>query len=181
LLEAMQRVVQARQDAHLLLMGFPNLDQYAQKAESLGISDFVTFTGRIPYENAPAYLALGDFAVAPKLSLTEGAGKLLNYMAVGLPVVAFDTPVAREYLGSDGALAERGDVASLAANLLSHVDLVDTAPEQLGITGQRLRQRAVRTFSWDRAGGLIVQVYRELLGAAAPEVTPGESGPAVPT
>ncbi len=134
LLEAMQRVIRERQDAHLLLMGFPNLDYYAQKAEALGVSDFVTFTGRIPYENAPVYLALGDIAVAPKLSLTEGAGKLLNYMAVGLPVVAFDTPVAREYLGSDGALAVRGDVDSLAAELLAYLDLAEAAPEQLRIT-----------------------------------------------
>ena len=66
LLEAMQLVVRERQDVHLLLMGFPNLDYYAQKAEALGISDFVTLTGRIPYENAPVYLALGDIAVAPK-------------------------------------------------------------------------------------------------------------------
>jgi glycosyltransferase involved in cell wall biosynthesis len=161
-------------------MGFPNLDQYTQKAESLGISGFVTFTGRIPYENAPVYLALGDFAVAPKLSLTEGAGKLLNYMAVGLPVVAFDTPVAREYLGSDGALAERGDVASLAAKLLAYVDLAHTAPEQLGVMGRRLRQRAIQTFSWDKAGNMIAQVYRELLGAATPVVAPGESRPAAP-
>ena len=106
LLEAMQRIAQERQDVHLLLMGFPDLDFYRQKAEALGIRARVTFTGRVPYEKAPAYLALGDVAVAPKLSMTEGAGKLLNYMAVGLPTVAFDTPVAREYLGTLGALAE---------------------------------------------------------------------------
>ena len=161
-------------------MGFPNLDYYAQKAEALGVSDFVTLTGRIPYENAPVYLALGDIAVAPKLSLTEGAGKLLNYMAVGLPVVAFDTPVAREYLGLDGALAERGDVGSLAAELLAYLNLAEAAPEQLRIPGQRLRERAVRTFSWDRAGLLIVQAYRELLGEAPSAVASGISGSPVP-
>jgi glycosyltransferase involved in cell wall biosynthesis len=173
LLEAMQRVIQERQDVHLLLMGFPNLDYYTQKAESLGIRDFVTFTGRIPYEQAPAYLALGDVAAAPKLSLTEGAGKLLNYMAVGLPVVAFDTPVAREYLGSEGALAVRGDVESLAANLLAHVHLATMAPDQLRSAGQRLRQRAVQAFSWDNAGRSIVQAYHDVLGAVSPAVIPG--------
>ncbi len=172
LLEAMQRVVQARQDVHLLLMGFPNLDQYAQKAKALGISDFVTLTGRIPYEHAPAYLALGDMAVAPKLSLTEGAGKLLNYMAVGLPVVAFDTPVAREYLGAEGALAVRGDVGSLAANLLAYVHQASITPDQLRIAGQRLRQRAVQTFSWDKAGRLIVQSYQDLLDDAPLALAP---------
>jgi glycosyltransferase involved in cell wall biosynthesis len=167
LLEAMRRVVQECQDVHLLLMGFPNLVQYRQKAESLGIRDFVTLTGRIPYQDAPAYLALGDVAVAPKLSLTEGAGKLLNYMAVGLPVVAFDTPVAREYLGPEGALAVHGDVESLATNLLAYVHLAGTAPDELLSAGQRLRQRAVQNFGWDDAGRLIVQAYRELVGGSA--------------
>jgi glycosyltransferase involved in cell wall biosynthesis len=172
LLEAMQLIVRERQDVHLLLMGFPNRDHYAQKAAALGISDFVTLTGRIPYENAPVYLALGDIAVAPKMSLTEGAGKLLNYMAVGLPVVAFDTPVAREYLGPEGILAVRGDVESLAANLLAQVILATAAPDQLRSAGQRLRQRAVQAFSWDKAGRLIVQAYQEVLGEVPPAVLP---------
>jgi YD repeat-containing protein len=162
LLEAVRRIVSERQDIHLLLMGFPSVEFYRQRAAALGVSEFVTFTGRIPYSEAPAYLALGDVAVAPKLSLTEGAGKLLNYMAVGLPVVAFDTPVAREYLGSDGALAVRGDVESLASKLLAYAHLADTAPEQLRATGQRLRQRAIQTFSWDKAGRLIVQAYQDV-------------------
>ena len=161
LLEAMQRIVQKRQDTHLLLMGFPNLDQYRQKAESLGISDFVTLTGRIPYREAPAYLALGDVAVAPKLSLTEGAGKLLNYMAVGLPIVAFDTPVAREYLGQE-VYWPRGDVQSLAESLLA---CLFASPEQSDRMGQRLRQRAIKHFSWVQAGRQIVEAYREVVGA----------------
>ena len=98
----------------------------------MGIDDFVTFTGRVPYEQAPVYLALGDVAVAPKLSFTEGSGKLLNYMAVALPTVAFDTPVAREYLGPDGLFAAPGDVESLAQHLC----------EALGLDKRRLRTSA---------------------------------------
>lgn len=164
LLEALQYVVRERQDVHLLLMGFPHLDFYRQKADALGLSGFVTFTGRIPYQQAPTYLALGDVAVAPKLSLTEGAGKLLNYMAVGLPTVAFDTPVAREFLGSEGWLASRGDVESLARSLLDGLSLADSDPERFHSTGQRLRQRAVQHFSLDRTGRQIVMAYQELLG-----------------
>ena len=109
LLQAICQMVREEGAAvHLLLMGFPAVETYHQQAEQLGIGTHVTFTGRIPYQQAPIYLALGDVATAPKLSLTEGAGKLLNYMAVGLPVVAFDTPVAREYLGPDGLFATRG-------------------------------------------------------------------------
>jgi glycosyltransferase involved in cell wall biosynthesis len=155
LLEAMQRILQRRSDVYLLLMGFPGINIYEQKAVDLGIRDHVIFTGRVPYrETAPLYLALGDAAAAPKLSLTESAGKLLNYMAVGLPTVAFDTPVAREYLGLHGLLAERGNVQSLAEKLL----IALASPE----LGAPLRQRAVQHFSWRSAGEAIVAAYDEL-------------------
>jgi len=155
LLEAMQRILRQRSDVYLLLMGFPGIDIYQQKAVDLGIQDRVIFTGRVSYRaSAPLYLALGDVAVSPKLSLTESAGKLLNYMAVGLPTVAFDTPVAREYLGIQGFLAERGNVKSLAKQLLIALE----SPQ----TGMPLRQRAVQQFSWRAASETIVAAYTEL-------------------
>ena len=49
------------------------------------------------------------------ISRTEGLGKLLNYMAMGLPTVAFDVPVAREYLGDLGLYAETGNAAIASA------------------------------------------------------------------
>ena len=102
---------------HLLLGGFPNLDHYRGLARKIGIADRVTFADRVPYERAPEFLSLGDIAVAPKLSQTEGAGKLLNYMAMGLPSVAFDTAVSREYLGEYGVYAERGNAQSLGREI----------------------------------------------------------------
>lgn len=158
LLRALQLLVQRREDVHLLLMGFPGVPVYQRLAQELGVGDFVTFTGRIPYPEAPKYLALGDMAVAPKLSATEGAGKLLNYMAVGLPTVAFDTPVAREYLGQDGVLARRGDVASLADKLYQCLFEMDGSSQQVELSRQ-LRQRAVRLFGWQLAGRQIEGVY----------------------
>ena len=69
----------------------------------------------MPYpEGAPRFLAMGDIAVAPQLSATEGSGKLLNYMSMAMPVVAFDTPVSREYMGEHGVYAPPGDVAAFA-------------------------------------------------------------------
>ncbi len=161
LLEAMARILEKRQDVHLLLMGFPNEPYYRHRAERLGIADHVTLTGRVPYAQAPRYLALGDVAVAPKLSLTEGAGKLLNYMAVGLPTVAFDTPVARQYLGSDGLFAVKGDVGSLSDTLLTA--LFPAEPADVAARGRRLRQRAIRQFGWEQAGLAIADIYRRAI------------------
>lgn len=162
LLQAMQQIVCVRPDTHLLLMGFPNVEYYQAQATELGIRDFVTFTGRLPYQLAPIHLALGDVAVAPKLSLTEGSGKLLNYMAVGLPTVAFDTPVAREYLGPDGIFAAPGDVADLAQKLLFALSM---AGADLSL-GQRLRARAREHFGWAEGGKQILDVYQRLLEKA---------------
>ena len=112
-------------------------------------------------------MALGDVAAAPKLSLTEGAGKLLNYVAVGLPTVAFETPVAREYLGLDGFFAVKGDVDSLTAKLLQALDGVENGQAQR--LGQRLRQRAIQQFSWDEAGRQIQAAYDKLVSGPTEE------------
>jgi glycosyltransferase involved in cell wall biosynthesis len=164
LLEALQLLIQQQPNVHLLLMGFPNVEYYRAKARALGVSKYVTFTGRVPYDQAPIYLALGDVAVSPKLSLTEGAGKLLNYMAVGLPTVTFDTPVAREYLDIYGLFADRGDVAGLADQLRRALFPPPLIAHQYEVIRDHLRQRAIHDFSWEIAGHRIVELYERLLG-----------------
>jgi glycosyltransferase involved in cell wall biosynthesis len=89
-------------------------------------------------------------------------GKLLNYMAVALPTVAFDIPVAREYLGSDGHLAVRGDVDSLAEKIVACL-YPPTTDQWNREMGKRLRQRVIQLFAWDQAGQMIVNTYRELI------------------
>lgn len=163
LLQSLAQVFAQRTDVHLLLMGFPNVDFYQSLARSLGVAEHVTFTGRVPYQNAPQYLALGDLAVAPKLSTSEGSGKLLNYMAVGLPTIAFDIPVAREYLGLEGIYAQRGDVEDLASKILSTLDMVDENPVGAAYIGERLRQRAIKQFGWDTAGRQIEAIYHSIV------------------
>ncbi|MHB1319897.1 MAG: glycosyltransferase family 4 protein [Anaerolineae bacterium] len=143
-----------------LIMGFPGVAAYSEQARALGLTQQdVVFTGKIPYDRAPEYLALGDIAVAPKLSATEGSGKVLNYMAMGLPVVAYDTPVNREYLGSLGIYATPlGDVTALAEALASLV----ADPLEAQTLGERLRERADRHFSWARTGRQLMHIYDDL-------------------
>lgn len=170
LLEAMARLAAEQPNVHLLLMGFPNVERYRRLAEQLGITSHVTFTGRVPYEQAPEMLALGDVAVSAKLSLTEGAGKLLNYMAVGLPTVAFDTPVAREYLSTDGVYAVAGDVEDLAARL-EEVLFGRSSNDSQRQIGDRLRARALAYYRWDTAAEKITQTYTSLARVTAVNTT----------
>jgi glycosyltransferase involved in cell wall biosynthesis len=144
---------------HLLVMGFPFVDHYRRMAATLGLAGHVTFTGKVAYEEAPRYLALGQVAVAPKLSATEGSGKLLSYMAMALPVAAFDTPVHREYLGDMGVYAPPGDAAALASALLSLLG----EPADGARRGRALRQSAINRYSWSHAAAEIEAVYRQVL------------------
>ncbi len=160
LVEAAQILKQRGLDVHFLIMGFPGVSHYQALAAELGVVDRVTFTGKVPYEEAPAHLALGDIAVAPKISETEGAGKILNYMAMELPTVAFDTPVSREYLGSLGTYAApAGDSEALADAIASLLE----DPQRCIDLGRRLRQRVSRHFSWDRAGRHLLKIYQTIL------------------
>lgn len=162
LLEAARLVLARRSDAHFLIMGYPNVEPYRARAAALGLGDHVTFTGRVDYDRAPAYLGLGDLAVSAKLSTTEANGKLYNYMACGLPIVVFDTPVNREILGDLGVYAPLGDAGALGAEILALLD----DPEERTARGRALRARATAEHSWERAGERLVDLYRELLAAA---------------
>lgn len=162
LLEAAARLCRRHPDIHFLIMGYPHVREYAARAAALGISHRVTFTGRVPYAEAPRYLSLADIAVAPKLSETESNGKLLNYMAMGLPTVAFDMPVAREYLGDCGCYAPSRDIEGLAVAIESAL----VSAVELREWGQRLRERAVQCYSWRQVGERIEEVYSMLLNGS---------------
>ena len=158
LLDAVPAVIRRRPDTHFLVMGYPNERHYRQLARSRGIGDAVTFTGRVPYEQAPRWLNLGEVAVSPKRSLTEANGKLLNYMACGLPVVATDTPVNRELLGEAGVYAAVGDAAALAGGL---VDML-ADPEGARARGAALRTRAEQEFAWPVLIRRLEALYRSV-------------------
>jgi len=164
LMEAAKIMLKKGLPVHFLVMGYPGEDAYRSLAREMGIDQHVTFTGQISYLQAPYYLALADIAVSPKISETEGNGKLLNYMAMGLPTVAFDTPVAHEILGDLGIYARKGDSEHLAESLELLLEDKGAAEERGGL----LRQRAIEKFSWDSTGLLLQEVYNSLCGSLRP-------------
>jgi glycosyltransferase involved in cell wall biosynthesis len=161
LLEAAVLLKERRCTFHLLVMGFPD-QEYRVKAQELKLGGFVTFTGRVDYADAPLLLSSGDLAVSPKLSVTEANGKLLNYMACGLPTVCFDSPVNRELLGEDGIYAETGSADDLARCI--EQALADR--EDLQLKGQRLRLRAREEHSWKRRVADLETIYAQLIAVA---------------
>jgi glycosyltransferase involved in cell wall biosynthesis len=162
LLRAAQRVLRhVYPRPHFLVMGYPDEERYRAMAVELGIGADVTFTGRVAYDEARAYLSACDAAVSPKVSLTEANGKLLNYLAVGLPIVASETPINREILGDAGILTPAGDDRAMAEALI-HVLSDQRAAGELS----RRALRRAEAFSWSTLGEELAALYSEAGGAA---------------
>lgn len=160
LIKSIPLVLNQLQDVHFLIMGYPNVEEYRRMAEELGVTGNITFKGRVDYSEAPRYLLAGDIAVAPKISETEANGKIYNYMACGLPTVAFDTPPSREILGDLGVYAKPKDYHSLANSI---VELLrdEELREELR---RKVRDKALKDYSWDKVGERIMKVYERLTG-----------------
>lgn len=159
LIESIPEIVRHCPNTHFLLMGYPDEARYRERARTLGVADYVTLPGRIDYTQAARYLSLGDLAVSAKLTPMEGNGKLLNYMACGLPTVAFDLPGNRTTLGDVGVYAPTGDRAALANQIIALL----RDPDRRADLGRRARLRAEQFYSWGSIGAQINSAYDTLL------------------
>lgn len=159
LLKSIPLVLEEIKDVHFLIMGYPNVDKYKEMAKKLGIYDFVTFTGKINYNRAHEYLALGHISVSPKISETESNGKLYLYMASGLPTVVFDNQVNKSILGDLGVYARSKDHVSFANGIIKLLE-DEELTKRLSI---KVREKAVEDYSWKHVGKKIVDVYNKIL------------------
>lgn len=150
---------------HFLIMGYPDEDQYRRKSMAKGLAGKVTFTGRINYFEASSYLSAGDIAVAPKICRTESNGKLLNYLACGLPVAAFATAVNREILQENAVYAELspGDEAESARSLARAVLRLARDSELRRRLGAAGRRWAEQNGSWRQRAARLEELYLKLL------------------
>ena len=159
LLKSIPLVLKEIKDVHFLIMGYPNVDKYKAMAKKRGIHDFVTFTGKIDYDRASEYLALGYISVSPKISETESNGKLYLYMASGLPTVVFDNQVNKSILGDLGIYAKSKDHVSFANGIVKLLE-DEELTKKLSI---KVREKAVKDYSWKYIGEKIINIYNEIL------------------
>ncbi len=152
LLKAFKLVISEFPEAKLLLIGYPMTKEYEELLNTLGIMNSTVNFGRIDYFEVHKYLSLGDIAVAPKISKTEGDGKIYNYMAMSLPVVAFDREVSREILENTGIFCNGISPESLAEGLKKVI-------ENPGNFGSESRNLAESKLSWDQVAIKLEKIY----------------------
>ncbi len=100
------RHVLSRHDIHFgLVGGGTELAAMRALAEQLGIADYVTFTGRVPDQELLEMLNTADVCVNPdvanEMNDKSTMNKIMEYMALGKPIVQFDLTEGR-CLGAAG-------------------------------------------------------------------------------
>ena len=140
--------------------------------DELGLADHVEFTGRAPDEFVARILSTADIGLSPDpknpLNDVSTMNKTMEYMAFGLPVVAFDLRETRVSAGNAAVYVRPNDIADYAAAI---VDLMDDEPgrSRLGKLG---RARVEQELAWSYQERAYLGVYRRLLGdSSVPERT----------
>ena len=159
LLRAFAKVYEKHPEMRLILIGDGTARQSLESlASELGITERVTFTGALPFEEIPRYLKAADlFAFA---SVTETQGLVtIEAMAAGLPVVAVDGPGTHDIVehGKQGFLVEN-DPDALAKGL----DKLLSDPQRAKRFSNNALKKA-KTFDVNELGKQLVGVYEQAI------------------
>ncbi len=159
LLDSIPKVIEQHDSVSFLIVGYP-VAYSKKRVRYLMVEDFVVFTGRVDYFHLSEYLALGDIAVDPKVDRGgEGSGKLVNYMAAGLPVVCFDTLNNRTTLKENGFFAEPGNTEDFANKIKEAL----TNTTKAKAFGKENQKRVNDVFSWKKNGEILSEIYLKLI------------------
>lgn len=149
LVAAMARVAPAQPNARLLVVGDgPQRGALRDQVERLGLQARVIFTGAVPAEAVPGYVAALDVATAPFLPSADfyfSPLKVAEAMAGGRAVVASRIGPIEVMTAEAAVLVRPGDVGALAGGLTALLD----DPARREALGARARRRAVTQLSWD--------------------------------
>jgi glycosyltransferase involved in cell wall biosynthesis len=144
-------------------------------ADDLGLSDVVRFTGRIPDDELCTWLSTADVCLAPDpknpLNDVSTMNKIMEYMALGRPVVSFDLVEARVSAGDAAVYARPNDEAAFAQAIAGLLDDAERRAEMERIG----RARVTGELSWDVSRVNLIRAYRTVLEPS------GWAGPACGT
>lgn len=162
-----------RRDIEFVLIGkgdsFPALQRLAKELE---VEDGVRFTGRIPDEAVLEELRACDIGCQPDppnpLNDVSTMNKVLEYMALARPVVAFDLTETRVSCGDAALYAAEGSPEALAREILRLAGDFELR-RRMGLLG---RKRIEEALAWKYSEAALLATYRGVLGIPSPQGEP---------
>lgn len=153
-----------RTDVQFGLVGSgPELPRLRQLAEELGVQEYVTFTGRVPDQPMLEMLNTADVCVNPdvynEMNDKSTMNKIMEYMALGKPIVQFDLTEGRFSAGDASFYAERNNERDLADKIVYLLD----RPDLRATMGQCGRLRVERELEWKYEAPKLLRAYRAVL------------------
>src|SRR5580692_1429970 len=143
--------------------GGPDQPRMKAMAEEMGLGPVVHFTGRIPDEHLWDYLSTADLCVDPdpftEWSNLSTMNKIIEYMAFGRPIVAFDLLEHRRSAESAAVYVQGNDDAALGHAIREL--LLDGDRRQVMSEFGRARFREV--LAWENSEQQLIATYRHLL------------------
>jgi glycosyltransferase involved in cell wall biosynthesis len=145
LLDAFKIVAKKRPDAHLLMVGGRQEQVTAMKdrAEKLGISRAISFSGTIPSSEIPSYLKAADVIASPRSSGTNTPLKIYGYMKSGVPMVATNKYTHTQTLDESTALLVAANPHDFAQGILTLLEDRDCAMR----LAESAKQKAAKEYS----------------------------------
>jgi len=169
LLQAVQLIVHhlKRTDIQFgLVGGGTELPAMRELAKQLGVAEYVTFTGRAPDAELLEMLNTADICVNPdranEMNDRSTMNKIMEYMALGKPVVQFDLTEGRVSAGDASWYARPNDVADLAQKMVSLLG-DELQRRRMGAIG---RDRIEHVLSWQHEAPRLLGAYEHLLNPA---------------
>lgn len=163
LLEAIHHLVYSkkRTDIQFSLIGSgPTFEDLKALARELKITEFVDFTGRVSNEELLERLSSCDVCVNPDrknpYNDRSTMNKILEYMALGKPVVQFDLLEGRRSAAGASVYANPNDPIDFAEKI---ADLLDN-PEQREAMGAEGQQRMREKLEWRYQAPTLLEAYR---------------------
>ena len=152
-----------RHDIHFTLVGSgTSLHDLRTMAQRLEIADYVTFTGRVSDDTLVAVLNTADVCVNPDkptaMNDLSTMNKIMEYMALGKPIVQFDLKEGR-FSAQDASLyAICGDVPDFARCIVSLLD----DPAARTAMGEYGRRRVHTQLEWRHQVPALLEAYATL-------------------
>ena len=155
-----------RTDISFTLMGAGDChDELVAERDRLGLQDYVELPGRVPDADVADVLSTADVGLSPDplnpLNDVSTMNKTLEYMAFGLPVVAFDLKETRVSAGDAAVYADPASGPKGFAEAL--VRLLDD-PAARSLMGKLGRERVEDQLAWEHQAPSYLAVFDELTG-----------------
>jgi glycosyltransferase involved in cell wall biosynthesis len=131
-------------------------------ARELGVADYVTFTGRVPDAELLAVLNAADVCVNPdvanEMNDISTMNKIMEYMALGKPIVQFDLAEGRYSAQEASLYARKNDAFDFSQKIIQLID----DPERRRRMGEFGRRRVLEALEWRHEAPRLLAAYEAL-------------------